>query len=82
MAIRPKLVGDPDHLAPSWARETTEAAPAGTMNDCDVCGLVGAGCFGFGSFIGKLGVWSCKDLDCRAEAQARASGQRNLIAAE
>lgn len=82
MRARPKLVGDPDHLAPSWARETTEAAPAGTMADCDVCKAVEAGCYGFGSFKTKRGVWACINPDCRAEAQARASGQRNLIAAE
>lgn len=82
MAARPKLVGDPDHLAPSWARETTEEPQTGVQADCDVCGLVEAGCFGFNSFIGQRGIWSCQDQDCRAEAQARASGQRNLIAAE
>ncbi len=82
MKSRPKLHGDPDHLIPSWARETGEDLQPGQQANCDVCGLVGAGCFGFGSFRTTRGVWACTKDACRAEAQARASGQRNLIAAE
>ena len=82
MKPRPKFVGDPDHIAPSWAREAEDTAQPGIQADCDICGLVGAGCFGFGAFRTQRGVWACDDLDCRSEAEARASGHRNLIAAE
>lgn len=82
MKSRPKLVGDPDHLPPSWARETLKATERMDAQDCDICGLVGAASRGFGCFIGVRGTWACNDLDCLAEAKSRASGQRNLIAAE
>lgn len=81
MAVRPKLVGDAEHLEPKLV--LPEPAPTHVdQNDCDVCGLVGAGSFGFGCFIGVRGTWSCDDPDCLAEAKSRAAGQRNLIAAE
>lgn len=73
-----------DRLADQEAERIRAQQAAGHpgQNDCDVCGLVGAGSFGFGCFIGRRGVWACDDLDCRAEAKARAKSHRQLVAAE
>lgn len=43
----------------------------GVQEDCDICGHVEKGCFGFGCSRTRRGVWSCFDPDCRAEAEAR-----------
>lgn len=79
---RPKLVGDAEHLEPKLVLAAAKAAGHPGQNDCDVCGLVGAGCFGFGSFIGRRGIWACNDLECRTEAKARAESHRQPVAAE
>jgi len=53
------------------------------QEDCAICGLVGAGCFGFGVLRGRRGVWACEDLECRAEARARSgASDLQLVAAE
>lgn len=83
MKSRPKLVGDPDHLIPSWSPQDAQASAHPGQTNCDVCGLVGAGSHGFGCFAGVRGTWACDDAECRAEAEARAAdGRQSLIAAE
>jgi hypothetical protein len=79
---RPKLVGDPDILDPLPA-PTSADTDAPRQEDCAICGLVGAGCFGFGVLRGRRGIWACVDLECRAEARARSRmSAPQLIAAE
>ncbi|MBB5758833.1 hypothetical protein HNR00_003560 [Methylorubrum rhodinum] len=79
---RPKLVGDAEHLDPGLVLPSVQAA-APRQADCDICGLVEAGCFGFGVFRNRRGVWACDDIDCCAEAKARAAeSHRQLVAAE
>lgn len=78
---RPKLVGDPEYLEPMLALRPTRGAPG--QADCDICGLVEAGCFGFGVFRARRGVWACQDIDCRTEAKRRAADMHHhLVAAE
>lgn len=79
---RPKLVGDPEWVDPLLnKREVAVHRPR--QEDCDICGLVEHGCFGFGCSRTRRGVWACQDIDCRAEAEARARGTTTiLIAAE
>lgn len=41
------------------------------------CGLVGAGCFGFGRIRGvSEGLWACQDVDCRTEVRARVEAEK------
>lgn len=73
-----------DRMADQEAERVRAAQAASPRQaDCNVCGLVEAGCFGFGSFRDRRGIWACQDIDCRAEAEARwrAAG-RTLEAAE
>ena len=70
MAPRPRFVGDPDYLDPLRA-PATAALATGHQEDCAICGLVGAGCFGFGVLRRRRGIWACVDLECRTEARAR-----------
>lgn len=82
MAPRPRFVGDPDYLDPLQVPATATPA-AGHQEDCAICGLVGAGCFGFGVLRGRRGIWACEDLECRAEARARSRMTvPQLVAAE
>ncbi|CAO4173254.1 hypothetical protein AFFFEF_02147 [Methylorubrum extorquens] len=67
---RPKLVGDPDYLDFLPAGASAEPGVP-RQEDCAICGLVGAGCFGFGVLRGCRGIWACEDPECRAEARAR-----------
>nr|WP_056119566.1 hypothetical protein [Methylobacterium sp. Leaf122] len=79
---RPKLVGDPDFLDPLPAPASAEPASP-RQEDCAICGLVGAGCFGFGVLRGRRGIWACEDPECRAEARARSgTPDHQLVAAE
>lgn len=79
---RPRLVGDPDFLDPALVPASAES-DAPRQEDCAICCLVGAGCFGFGVLRGRRGVWACEDLECRAEARARSRmSNPQLIAAE
>lgn len=73
-----------DRMADQEAeRVRAELAAEPRQADCDICGLVEAGCFGFGSFRNRRGVWACQDLDCRTEAEARwRAAARTLEAAE
>lgn len=71
MSARPKLFGDPDFIDPLLAVGRQPEPVIGHQEDCAVCGLVEAGCFGFGVLRGRRGVWACEDLECRAEARAR-----------
>jgi hypothetical protein len=74
MAVRPKLVGDPEHIDPLLALGADEPAPQpGVQEHCHVCGLVNGGCFGFGVLRGHRGVWACEEAGCRAEAKSRAN---------
>ena len=83
MSVRPKLFGDPDFadslLAPGRQPDPT----TGHQEDCAICGLVGAGCFGFGVLRGRRGIWACVDLECRTEARVRSGmPDHQLVAAE
>lgn len=69
---RPKLVGDPDQIDPLLARPPAAKAHQSRQEDCDICGLVERGCFGFGCSRTQRGVWACQDLECREEAERRA----------
>lgn len=83
MSARPKLFGDPDFVDPLLAVSRQPEPVPGFQEDCAICGLVGAGCFGFGVFRGRRGIWACEDLECRAEARARSRMTvPQLVAAE
>lgn len=73
-----------DRMAEQEAERIRAQQAAGPcQEDCDICGLVEAGCYGFGSFRNRRGIWACDDPKCRAEAQARSRmSARQLEAAE
>lgn len=76
MKVRPKLVGDPEHIDPLLAFDREPEPVIGKQEDCDICGQVEKGCFGFGGSRMRRGVWSCFDPDCRSEAEARSKSDR------
>lgn len=83
MSARPKLVGDAEWVDPLLAFGRQPAPVIGRQEDCDICGQVERGCFGFGISRTRRGIWACQDIDCRAEAADRARGTTTtLIAAE
>lgn len=83
MSARPKLFGDPDFVDPLLAPGRQPEPTTGHQEDCAVCGLVEAGCFGFGVSRRRRGIWACQDLECRAEARARSgTSDHPLVAAE
>lgn len=73
-----------DRAAEEEAERIRKAEASGPrQEDCAICGLVEAGCFGFGVLRGRRGIWACEDLECRAEARARAGrSDHQLVAAE
>jgi hypothetical protein len=83
MSARPKLFGDPDFVDPLLALGRQPDPVIGQQEDCAICGLVEAGCFGFGVFRRRRGIWACEDLECRAVARARSrTSVLQLVAAE
>lgn len=83
MSARPKLFGDPDFLDPLLVLNGQPDPVVGHQEDCAICGLVGAGCFGFGVLRGRRGIWACVDVECRSEARARSgTPDHQLVAAE
>lgn len=73
-----------DRMADQEAeRVRAQQASGPRQEDCAICGLVEAGCFGFGVLRGRRGIWACVDLECRAEARERSRMPvPQLVAAE
>ncbi|MBA9070265.1 hypothetical protein FHR71_004031 [Methylobacterium sp. RAS18] len=73
-----------DRMAAQEAeRVRAQQASGPRQEDCAICGLVGAGCFGFGVLCRRRGIWACQDLECRTEARARSGmPDHQLVAAE
>lgn len=76
---RPKLNAMPHVEARKAEARQARLAAMGDPEtfDCAACGLVGAGCFGFGRIRGvSEGLWACQDVDCRTEVRARVEAEK------
>ena len=78
---RLKLVGDPDQIDPLLARPPVADPRRPRQEDCDICGLVERGCFGFGASSKQRGVWACQDPECRDEAKRRSRAPAHQLQA-
>lgn len=73
------LMFDPSRLT-DFGQARERAARAALEHWCISCGQPAS--HGFGCFAHTDGVWACADIDCKAEAEARAAAPPQLVAAE